>query len=70
MVKTTVYLPAELKLRLERMSEDSNLSEAELIRRALEELTGTHRPRPRLGLFPSGAEVDDWDEAMKGFGEA
>jgi hypothetical protein len=70
--KTTVYLPDDLKLRLERAAEDSGLSEAELIRAAVDEYTRTHvRPRPRLPLFSSDelAAITDWDEAMRGFGE-
>jgi hypothetical protein len=67
--KTTVYLPDDLKLRLERAAEDNGLSEAELIRAAIDEYTRTHvRPRPRFGLF-SMEPITDWDEAMKGFGE-
>jgi hypothetical protein len=72
MRKTTVYLPDDLKLRLERAAEDNGLSEAELIRSAVDEYTRTHvRPRPRLPLFSSGevAVITDWDEAMRGFGE-
>jgi len=72
MRKTTVYLPEDLKLRVERAAEDNGLSEAEVIRAAVDEYTRTHlRPRPRFPLFSLG-EVDaitDWDEAMRGFGE-
>jgi hypothetical protein len=70
--KTTVYLPDDLKLRLERAADDNGLSEAELIRAAVDEYTRTHvRPRPRLPLFSSDelAAITDWDEAMRGFGE-
>lgn len=72
MRKTTVYLPDDLKLRLERAAGDNGLSEAELIRAAIDEYTRAHvRPRPRLPLFSSGevAVITDWDEAMRGFGE-
>jgi Ribbon-helix-helix protein, copG family len=69
MVKTTVYLPEELKGRLERLARDRGRSEAELIRTALEEFTARERPRPTLPLFSSGKPITDWDEAMKGFGE-
>jgi metal-responsive CopG/Arc/MetJ family transcriptional regulator len=71
MVKTTVYLPEELKGRLERLARDQGRSEAELIRTALEEFTARERPRPTLPLFSSGnvLPIDDWDEAMRGFGE-
>jgi predicted transcriptional regulator len=71
MVKTTVYLPRELKRRLEALAKSSGESEAELIRRALDEFTGAHRPRPRVPLFASGevAPIEDWEEAMRGFGD-
>jgi hypothetical protein len=72
MRKTTVYLPDDLKLRLERAAGDNGLSEAELIRAAIDEYTRTHaRPRPRFPLFAIGEvePITDWDEAMRGFGE-
>jgi Ribbon-helix-helix protein, copG family. len=70
--KTTVYLPDDLKLRLERAADDNGLSEAELIRAAVDEYTRTHvRPRPRFPLFSIGEvePITDLDEAMRGFGE-
>jgi hypothetical protein len=70
--KTTVYLPDALKLRLARSALDNGLSEAEVIRAAVDEYTRTHvRPRPAFPLFAIGevAPVTDWDEAMRGFGE-
>ena len=69
MVKTTVYLTPALKARLARMSEDTERSEAELIRSAIEKLTETIRPRPRFGIFKGGDPITDWDEALRGFGE-
>lgn len=72
MRKTTVYLPDDLKLRLERAADDNGLSEAELIRAAVDEYTRTHvRPRPRFPLFSIGEvePITDLDEAMRGFGE-
>lgn len=73
MVKTTVYLPAELKTRLERTAAVSGQSEAEVIRAALDQFTTpTERPRPRLPLFESLGEpglserVDE--ELARGFG--
>jgi Arc/MetJ-type ribon-helix-helix transcriptional regulator len=72
MVKTTVYLPEALKRRLEQIARTQGRSEAEIIRRALEEFTGRQdRPRPRLPLFASGdptlAERVD-DILAEGFG--
>lgn len=68
MRKTTVYLPDELKARLERVAKTRGSSEAEVIRTAIEELTARERPRPRAPLF-AVEPIDDWDEAMRGFGE-
>lgn len=69
MKKTTVYLPDELKQRLERTAREQQRSEADVIRAGIEIVTTSHPPRPRLGLFSSGRPIDDWDEAMAGFGE-
>jgi predicted transcriptional regulator len=54
MVKTTVYLTPELKARLERLASQRRQSEADLIRVALEEFTGSQRPRPTWPLLPLG----------------
>ena len=72
MRKTTVYLPDELKARLETVAEQERLSEAEVIRRAIEQFVdGRARPRPTLPLFERGEiePIEDWEEAMRGFGE-
>jgi Arc/MetJ-type ribon-helix-helix transcriptional regulator len=51
MRKTTVYLPDELKARLERCAREQGRSEADVIRAALAEYTARNgRPRPRLPL--------------------
>jgi hypothetical protein len=68
MVKTTIYLPDELKRRVERLARERNTSEAEVIRAALDEYTVREQPRLRLPLF-SAEPIEDFDEAMKGFGE-
>lgn len=73
MKKTTVYLPDDLKAALERAAAEKGQSEAELIRKAVEDLVkGLGRPRPRLPLFSSGdptlAERVD-EELRRGFGE-
>lgn len=72
MVKTTVYLPETLKLRIEQLAAQRGTSEAELIRSALDEYTAArHRPRPTLPLF-EGRNARDvachLDELMEGFG--
>ncbi len=67
-VKTTLYLPTNLKRRIEDEAQRKDLSEAEVIRRVLE--AGLERPRPRGGLF-SDPDLDARrvDEYLKGFGE-
>ena len=72
MKKTTVYLPDDLKAALGRAASEKGQSEAELIRRAVEELVkGFERPRPRLPLFSSGDPTlaRRVDEELRGFGE-
>lgn len=59
MRKTTVYLPDALKARVELAARQRNLSEAELIRTAIDRFTRTSvRPEPRLPLFESIGEPD------------
>jgi hypothetical protein len=71
MLKTTVYLTPDLKARLERVAAERGQSEADVIRTALEAFTIREIPRPRLPLYSAGevAVIEDWDEALKGFGE-
>ena len=72
MKKTTVYLPDDLKAALERAAAEKGKSEAELIRKAVEELVrGLERPRPRLPLFSSGDPTlaERVDEELRDFGE-
>lgn len=75
MKKTTLYLPDSLKSRLERAARDRNMSEAEVVRAALDAYTRTEaRPRPRLPLFESVGDpelAERVDEALAdGFGRA
>ena len=54
MRRTTVYLPDVLKARVERVAREREVSEAELIRAAIDEYTRTSaRPRLTLPLFES-----------------
>lgn len=72
MRRTTVYLPDDLKARLERVARERSTSEADVIREAIERFTeGEARPRPRLPLFTSGKPdlAETVDEALAGFGE-
>jgi hypothetical protein len=71
MVKTTVYLPDELKGALKRLAEQRQCSEADLLREAVARLTGeASAPPPRLPLFRStGPSIaEDIDNALDGFG--
>ncbi len=70
MRKTTVYLPDELKARIEARARAEGRSEAELIRSALVAFTAGDRPRPHLPLFASGRGglAEHVDEALRGFG--
>jgi hypothetical protein len=70
MLKTTVYFPDELKRRIEYTAQIERKSEAEIIRAAVDAYTlHTNPPRPKFPLFSSGKPIEDWDEAMRGFGE-
>lgn len=68
--KTTVYLPDELKARVERMAATMHQTEASVIRAALETYTKVERPRPRAGLFEHGNLAGRVDDLLAGgFGE-
>ena len=69
MRKTTVYLPDGLKRRVAQVAQRKGCSEAEVIRNALTEYTEREPPRPKYPLF-SAPPIEDWDEAMRGFGES
>jgi hypothetical protein len=73
MVKTSVYLPDELKDRLAQAAEVSGESEATIIRSALEQWLASML-RPRLKMIGSLEFGDPYfaervDEYMAGFGE-
>lgn len=73
MVKTTLYLPEELKAALERLSGERRVSEAELVREALAALIEREvRPRPRVPLLAEGLGdstiAERVDELLEGFG--
>ena len=74
MVKTTVYLPEDLKWALERMAAEENRSEAVIIREAIRKaLEAAHSPKPRIPLTESGlgdpTAARRSDELLRGFGE-
>jgi ribbon-helix-helix CopG family protein len=71
-VKTTVYLPDDVKAALGREAARTNTSEADLIRTAITRLLGLGaRPRPRFGQYEGASlTVEEMDEALaQGFGE-
>jgi hypothetical protein len=71
MVKTTVYLPPELKRALTKLARERRCSEAELLREAVSRLADeAEAPVPRLPLFRStGPSIaGDVDRALEGFG--
>jgi hypothetical protein len=71
MEKTTVYLPPALKRALAKVARQRRCSEAELLREAVQRLTGeAEAPRPTLPLFRAkGASIaEDVDRALDGFG--
>jgi predicted transcriptional regulator len=70
MKRTTVYLPEELKERLEAEARRRGVTEAQVIREAVDK--ETRRPRPRGGILTGGTidaqDIDD-REGLRGFGE-
>ena len=73
MVKTTVYLPEDLKASLERVAAEKGRSEAELIREAIRVLVGGGAPaKPRIPLVATGlgdpTASERIDELLDGFG--
>ncbi len=70
MDKTTIYLPADLKLAIKRAARRRGVSEAEVVRESIRTAIGGERPHPRGGLFASGAPIASQDEEhLTGFGE-
>ena len=74
MIKTTVYLPEDLKAALERVASDEGRSEAEVIRESIRRaVTDREPPRPRVPLTgkalgdPTAAERVD-EILRRGFG--
>lgn len=73
MVKTTVYLPEDLKAAVSRVAAENDLSEAEVIREALRDRVARDRtPRPTIPLFAEGLGDETFservDELLSGFG--
>lgn len=73
MQKTTVYIPDDLKRAMARLARERGISEAELVREALQaSIEAATSPRLRLPLFKSGKPglAEDVDRALTGFGES
>lgn len=70
MVKTTLYLPDDVKRAIEAEAGRRRISEAEVIRESLRGALLPHRPRPRGALFHGNEAVAERvDELLTGFGE-
>lgn len=71
MWKTTVYLPEELKVALERAARETGCSEAELIREGIRLVVAQRQPPlPTIGLLVSQDPhfAEEVDEHLVGFG--
>lgn len=67
MVKTTLYLPDELKRAVEDEAARRGVAEAEVIRDVLAQGLPARRPRPRGGLFAGREPIADRvDELLEG----
>ncbi|MFM8773174.1 MAG: CopG family transcriptional regulator [Actinomycetota bacterium] len=66
-MKTTVYLPDDLKRALEVEAAASGRSEAEIIREAIAARVGS--ARPAAGFLEGEPMADRVDELLAGFGE-
>lgn len=74
MRKTTVYLPDELKAAIEQLAERERRSEADIIRRALQQAVhASTPPAPRVPLAEAGLGdptiAERVDDVLEGFGE-
>jgi hypothetical protein len=68
--KTTIYLPDDLREAVKHAARQRGVSEAEIIRESIRTAIGVRRPRPRGGVFASGAPIARRaDEYLAGFGE-
>lgn len=65
-VKTTLYLPDDLKADIEREARRQGVAEAEVIRATL--VAGLSRPAPKAGIIEGPVMADRVDELLDGFG--
>lgn len=66
-VKTTIYLPEDLKKAVENEARRLGQSEAAVIRHAISKAVG--RPRPRGALYQGEPIAEVADDLLDGFGE-
>jgi hypothetical protein len=64
MVKTTLYLPDELKREVGQLAERRGISEAEFIRAALSHEVAAEQPLPEVPIFHSETLIGAWDEEL------
>ena len=70
MNRTTVYLPDDLKTAIGREAVRRGVSEAEVIRLAVRQLTGDRKRPRRGGVFRGGQSIAEHvDEHLEGFGQ-
>lgn len=70
MKRTTVYLPDELKARLQAEARRRGTTEAQIVREAVDK--ESRRPRPRGGIILGDSEqmtARNLDDYLEGFGE-
>jgi hypothetical protein len=69
-IKTTLYLPDDLKRAIEAEAARREVSEAEVIRAAIRANVPAQRPRPRGGIISLDLQMAEHvDEYLVGFGE-
>lgn len=66
-VKTTVYLPDDLKAEVTGAARRRGCSEAQIIRDAI--AAAVVRPRPTPGIISGEPFAERTDELLEGFGE-
>jgi hypothetical protein len=73
MKKTTLYLTAEQDAKIKSLAEAAGISQADLIRRAIDAYASPRRPEPMfigVGRGPGGGSVADHKrEWLRGFGQ-
>ena len=70
MEKTTVYLPADLKMALKDAASRRGIAEAEIIRESIRAAIATARPRPTAAILDDTEPMAERvDELLAGFGD-